>query len=186
MTTKTTSITPGATISLDGKIYRVESSVKVTVAKGLPFVKTKLRDLMNDDLIEKNFKTDQKLDIVTLAERKMEFLYPEGKDFLFLDIDELEEVLVPQEVIGDKVSFMKEGIELTGMFYGETVFSVELPQFLELMVVKVEAVESSVAVSNASKIGVLETGAKIEVPLFVETGDIIKVDTGSGEFVQRI
>jgi len=183
---KTNQITPGMTISLDGKIYRVESSVKVTVAKGVPFVKTKLRDLMSEETIEKNFKVDQEVESVSLAERRLEYLYPEGKDFFFLDIDELENVLVPSIVIGDKVHFLKEGTQLRAMFYGSTVFSIELPQFLELMIVKVEAMEAHVAVSNANKIGVLETGAKIEVPLFIESGDVVKVDTTSGEFVQRI
>lgn len=187
MTAKTTnSVTPGMTIALEDKIYRVESSVKVTVAKGVPFVKTKLRNLMTDELIEKNFKVDQDVESVSLEERRLEFLYPEGKDFLFLDIDELEEVLVPAEVIGDKVNFMKEGVDAKGMFYGTTIFSVELPQFLELMVVKLESVESNVAMSSSNKVAVLETGAKVEVPLFIESGDIVKIDTSSSEFVQRI
>ncbi len=183
---KTNQITPGMTISLEDQIYRVESSVKVTVAKGVPFVKTKLRNLMTEEIIEKNFKVDQEVDNVALSERRLEFLYPEGKDFFFLDIDELENVLVPSTVIGEKVQFLKEGIQLKAMFYGNTVFSIELPQFLELMVVKVEAMEASVAVSSANKIGVLETGAKIEVPLFIESGDVVKVDTSAAEFVQRI
>lgn len=179
-------ITPGMTLSLNGKIYRVETSVKVTVAKGVPFIKTKLKNLMTDEVIEKNFKLDQAVKEVTLIDKRLEYLYIERKDYLFLDIDHLEEVLVTKEVIGDKVHFLKEGVQLKAMFYGETIFSVELPQFLELMAVKVEAPEAKVAVANVNKIAVLETGAKIEVPLFIEIGDIIKVDTHLNEYVQRI
>lgn len=179
-------ISPGMTLSIDGKIYRVETSVRVTVAKGVPFIKTKLKDLMSDEIIEKNFKVDQPVDEVTLSERRLEYLYLEGKDHLFLDIDQLEEVLVPAGVVGDKVNYLKESIQIKAMFYGETIFSVELPQFLELMVMKLEDLESKVSVSNASKIALLETGARVEVPLFIEVGDIIKVDTHVGEYVQRI
>lgn len=179
-------ISPGMTLSLDGKIYRVEFSVRVTVAKGVPFIKTKLKDLMSDEIIEKNFKVDQPVDEVNLSERRLEYLYLEGKDHLFLDIDELEEALVPSSVVGDKVNYLKESIQVKAMFYGNTVFSIELPQFLELMVLKLEDLESKVSVSNASKIALLETGARVEVPLFVEMGDILKVDTHVGEYVQRI
>lgn len=179
-------ISPGTTLSLDGKIYRVETSVKVTVAKGVPFIKTKLKNLMSDEVIEKNFKLDQAIEEVTLTERRLEFLYLEGKDYLFLDIDELDEVLVSSDVVGEKVNYLKEGIQIKAMFYGVAIFSIELPQFLELMIVKLEDMKSKVSVSSASKIAILETGAKVEVPLFIEVGDIIKVDTHLGEYVQRI
>lgn len=95
-------------------------------------------------------------------------------------------MLVSTDVVGDKVNYLKEGIQIKAMFYGETIFSIELPQFLELMIVKLEDVKSKVSVSSASKIAILETGAKVEVPLFIEVGDIIKVDTHLGEYVQRI
>ena len=115
-------ISPGMTLSIDGKIYRVEFSVRVTVAKGVPFIKTKLKDLMSDEVIEKNFKVDQSVEEVTLSERRLEYLYLEGKDHLFLDIDQLEEVLVPVGVVGDKVNYLKESIQIKAMFYGNTIF----------------------------------------------------------------
>ena len=186
MTTTSNQIVPGTTLSLDGKIYRVETSVKVTVAKGVPFIKTKLKNLMSDEVIEKNFKLDQIIEEVTLNERRLEFLYLEGKNYLFLDIDSLDEVLVSADVVGDKVNYLKEGVELKAMFYGETIFSIELPQFLELMIVNIEDIKSKVSASSSIKIAILETGAKVEVPLFIEVGDVIKVDTYLGEYVQRI
>lgn len=179
-------LTPGMIISVEGKVYRVESCVKVTVAKGVPFIKTKLKNLMSDEVIEKNFKLNQTIQDVSLVERKLEYLYIEGKDYLFLDIGNLEQVLVPTEIIGDKINFLKEGTELKAMFYGDSIFSIELPQFLELMVVKTEHSESAAPTANATKVAVLETGAKIEVPLFVESGDIVKVDTQMSEYIQRV
>ncbi|MES2344673.1 MAG: elongation factor P [Chlamydiota bacterium] len=179
-------ITPGMTICIDGKIFRVESSVKVTVAKGVPFIKTKLKNLVTDELVEKNFKLQQEVEDVTLTERRLEYLYLEGKDYLFLDIGNLDQVVVPKEVIGDKVHYLKEGIELKSMFYGSAIFSVELPQFLELMVVKTEESDDAAHVADATKIAILETGARIEVPLFVESGDIVKIDTQTNEYIQRV
>ena len=186
MTTMSNQISPGMTISIKGKIYRVENSVKVTVTKGVPFIKTKLKNLISDEVIEKNFKLEQTVEEVTLSERRLEYLYLEDKDYLFLDIDYLEEVLISIDIVGEKTSYLKEGIQVKALFYGNTVFSIELPQFLELMIVKLKSLKTKVSVSNASQVAVLETGASVEVPLFIEVGDIIKVDTHIGEYVQRI
>src|SRR5262249_33830954 len=106
--------------------------------------------------------------------------------YLFLDIGNLEQVLVPHPVIGNKVSYLKEGIEVKGFFYGNTVFSIELPQFLELMVAKTETISDSTNPPGSANMATLETGAKIEVPPFIVTGDIIKVDTRIDEYIQRV
>ena len=176
-------VSPGMTISVNNKLYRVESSVKVTVPKGTPFIKTKLRDLSTNDLVEKNFKLNQPIKDVSLVERRLEYLYLEGKDYLFLDIGNLEQVLVPAPVVGDKVNYLREGVELKASLYGDAVFAVELPQFLEIMVAKTE---NEGGASNATKMAILETGAKVEVPPFIEAGDIIKVDTKTDEYIQRV
>lgn len=178
-------LSPGMTIVIDQKIYRVESAVMVTVAKGVPFVKTKLKNIMTEEMIEKSFKLEQQIEEVRLAEKRLEYLYLEGKSHLFLDIDSLDQVLVAQNVIEDKVQFLKEGIQIKAMFYGEQIFSVELPQFLEIMVAKVDDIDQK-NFSGTTKFATLETGAKIEVPLFIESGDVIKVDTTSCEYVQRV
>jgi elongation factor P len=182
---KSNQIVPGMIISIGKQIYRVESSVMVTVSKGVPFVKTKLKNLMTEEVIEKNFKNDQEVEEVKLIERQIEYLYLEGKNHLFLDIQELNQVLIEQAMIEDKVKFLKEGVQLKAMFYGDQIYSVELPQFLELMVVKSDE-GGKVNLSSTTKIAVLETGARVEVPLFVESGDIVKIDTATSEFVQRV
>ena len=179
-------IAPGMTISLNHKLYRVESVVKVTVPKGTPFLKTKLRDLTTQSIVERNFKPDQVVQDVSLIERKLEFLYLEGKHYLFLDIVNLEQVPVPSAIIGDKVNYLKEGVDLKAAFYGDTVFTVELPQFLELMVSKVEVPKSTKGDRAGIKVATLETGAKVDVPPFIEVGDIIKVDTKTDEYIQRV
>lgn len=182
--TTSNQLTPGMIIALDDKLYFVESSVKVTVSKGKPFVKTKLRNLTTNKVTEKNFKTDQAFKEVTLLERKLEYLYPEGKEFIFLDTDDLELVKVPGTVVVDKINYLKEGTEMTGSFYGDAIFAVELPQFLELMVADTD--DDVGSVSSDMKKAILETGAEVEVPGFIGVGDIIKVDTKTNEYVQRV
>lgn len=178
-------LNPGMTISINNKMFRVESVVKVTVPKGTPFIKTKLKDLSTNETIEKNFKLNQPIKDVSLIERRLEFLYPEGDKYNFLDVVNLDQILVPSDIVGNKINFLKEGVELKAFFYGDTIFAVELPQFLELMVAKTQSDEEGNSV-NATKLAILETGAKIEVPPFIETGDIIKVDTKTDEYIQRV
>jgi elongation factor P len=177
-------LTPTMTISIGGKLYRVESSVKVTVPKGQPFIKTKLRDLAGGQIIEKNFKPTQEIEEAALQERRLEFLYPEGKQYLFLDINTLDQILVPSNVVGKRINYLKEGIEVKANFYGGQIFSMDLPQYLELMVVSVSG--ESGRSSTSSRVAELETGAKIEVPPFIEVGDIIKVDSKNEEYIQRV
>jgi len=179
-------LVPGMTVSIAGKLYRVDSAVKVTVPKGSPFIKTKLRDLESSKVTEKNFKPNQDVEEVVLQERRLEYLYPEGKQYLFLDIGNLDQVLVPAGIIGSKVNYLKEGIEIKAEMFKSTIFAVLLPQFLELMVVGTDMAREGARGTAAAKVAQLETGAKIEVPPFIEVGDIIKVDTESEEYIQRV
>lgn len=183
--TTSNQLNPGMTISLGNKLYRVESSIKVTLPKGAPFIKASLKDLTTQEMVEKSFKLNQPINDVSLIERKLEYLYPEESNFLFLDITTLDQVFVPISIVGDKVNFLKEGVELKAFFYGDTAFSVDLPQFLEIMVSRTHDVEEKNE-SGSGRIAVLETGAQIEVPPFIEAGDIIKVDTKTEEYIQRV
>ncbi|SCA64039.1 Elongation factor P 1 [Chlamydiales bacterium SCGC AG-110-P3] len=180
-------IIPGMIVSIGQQLFRVESSVKVAVTKGSPFIKTKLRNLNTSKLTEKNFKPDQNIKEVALERRTLEFLYADSDSFLFLDIDNLEHVTVPGDIVAGAVDFLKEGVQLSASFYGDTVFAVELPQFLELMVASTSADGAAkVAVANTIRQAVLETGARMNVPPFIEAGDIIKVDTKTSEYIQRV
>lgn len=182
----TNTINPGSIIDLDGVLFRVESSVKMTVSKGKPFIKTKLRNVTTGEEIEKNFKTSQQVKEVALAERTLEYLYPDGDLYMFLDVNQLDVVSVGVDVIGRKELYLKEGVEAKGTFYGDVVAAVELPNFLELMVKSVDGEEGEPVAANATRMATLETGARVEVPGFVESGDVIKVDTKSNEYIQRV
>lgn len=179
-------IVAGLNIQLDEKVYRVESVNKIVAAKGTSFVRAKLKDLSTGKLIDKHFTVGQEVTEVTLQERRLEFLYIEGTNYIFLDIDNLDMIQIERKVIKEKADFLKEGVQIKAIFYGDIIFSVELPQFLELIVVKVNTTKPKVSIASASKTAVVETGAQIAVPLFIETGDIIKIDTFTKEYIQRV
>lgn len=183
--TTSNQIVPGMILLIQEKMYRVESVVRVTVPKGTPFIKTKLKELDSGQVIEKNFKLNQAVSEVTLMERRLEFLYTEGQDYLFLDISNLDQVLVPRDVVGKQAHFLKEGTEVKASLYGSNVFSIELPQFLEIMVTKVEEGRAKGA-EGMLRCVVLETGGRLDAPLFIEAGDVIRVDTRTEKFVQRV
>lgn len=176
-------LTPGMIINIKGELFKVESAVKVAAPKGAPFIKAKLKDLNKGKSVEKSFKLDQSIKEVTLAQRQLEFLYVEGKSYLFLDIDSLDRVMVPANVIESRANYLKEGVEVTASLYGDAIFTVELPQFIELMVAKTEDEKGT---GSTTKMAQLETGARIEVPSFVEPGDIVKIDTRLDEYIQRV
>ena len=175
----------GMTISLSGSYYRVESVVKVNVQKTMQLIRAKLRNIVDQEVIEKNFKPTQKLDEVAVAEHKLEFLYPLEGEYVFLDINTLDLVHVDKDIIGESVLFLKEGTEVKSTCCGTAIFSIELPQFLELMVSSIGGVKKT-AQDGTVRIAKVESGADVEVPLFIEVGDIIKVDTKSKEYIQRV
>jgi elongation factor P len=178
-------LTSGMTIMMAKKPYRVESAVKVTAQKANPFVKVKLRCLTSQEIVEKNFRLTQEVEEVALEEHRLEYLYPEGDSYVFLDIGTLDILKILKDVIGTKVHYLKEGIEIKGSCFGNTIFSVELPQFLELMVSSIESGEET-GRQGGARVAVLETGAKLEVPPFIDVGDVIKVDTRLEEYIQRV
>lgn len=174
----------GMTIVVNKKPHRVDHVVKVTAQKANPFVKVKLRELASQKISEKNFRPTQDVDEVSLEEHRFEYLYPEGGTYVFLDLGTLDTVAVPGVVIEQKVQYLREGVEVKGACFGVDVFSIELPQYLELMVSAINREEEPGRQGN--HVATLETGAKIDVPPFVEVGDILKVDTRTEEFIQRV
>lgn len=178
----------GTTIKIAKDLYRVENVVKVDGQKANSFIKCKLRHLLTAESIEKNFKINQEVDEVVLEDKKLEYLYAEGKGYVFLDLGTLDLVTVEGHIVGKKIHYLKEGTEVKGSGFGSTIFSIELPQFLELMVASVSTSEGSgkQGGGGSARIAKLETGSKIEVPPFVDVGDIIKIDTKTEEYIQRV
>ena len=154
-------------------------TVKVGSPKANPFMKCKLRHLLTHEIVEKNFRLNQDVEEVALDERRLEYLYPEGKNHIFLELGTLELLNVEDSIVGKKSHYLKEGVEVKGLGFGSTIFSLELPQFLEIMV-------ASVLEKGGTRFARLETGAEIEVPPFIDVGDVVKIDTKSGDYIQRV
>ena len=179
-------LTVGMTIVLDEEYYRVESLSKVAVQKTMQLIRVKLRHVQTGKAIERNFKPAQKIDEASVEEHKLEYLYPHEEHFVFLDINTLDLVHVEKSIIGDAVLFLKEGTEVKATCVGSHVFTVELPQFLELMIASIAGTMKQTSGEGPMRKAKLESGAEIEVPPFVEVGDIVKVDTKSKEYIQRV
>lgn len=179
-------LTAEMTISLNHRLYQVESVIKGGSGKGGEPVTAKLRDLATGDVIEKKIKPSDTIREVILEERTLEFLYPEEGGFLCLDVISLDRVLIDQDVVGEAVNYLKEGVEFKGFFHGDTPVVVQLPPFLELMVAEIEEPAAKKKQTDDHFIATLETGARVVVPRFIEAGDIVKVNTVRHEYVQRI
>ncbi|MEG0036559.1 MAG: elongation factor P [Victivallaceae bacterium] len=179
-------ITVGMMILIKDKLYKVLSVSKVSGPKGDVFIKVEIKEHDTDIVTEKNFKLGQEVQDVNFENRTLEFLYREGDGYLFLDIGNYEKVFISGPVMKDKFLFLKAGISLTAVMYVENVFSIELPHFLELMVSKTDFPGEDVPMTGGNKRALLETGVEVFVPPFIEIGDVIKVDTRTSEYIQRV
>jgi elongation factor P len=177
-------LTAGMTIILSKKPYKVDSVVKVTLQKANPIIKVKLEQLETHEIVEKNFRPTQELEDVSLEEHRLEFLYVEDRNFVFLDIGTLDLHKVREDILGRQTRYLKEGVDVKAICYGKTILAIDIPQFLELMVSSIEIKEDKKR--GSLRIAILETGAQLEVPPFVEAGDVLKVDTSTDEYVQRV
>lgn len=179
-------LTVGMMILIKNKLYKVVSVAKVSGPKGDVFIRAEVKDHESETVIEKNFKSGQDVQEVSFENKTLEFLYPENESYLFLDIGNYEKVCISKPVMKDKFLFLKAGVSLTAVMYGGSVFSVELPPFLELMVSKTDFPGDDLPLTGGNKKALLETGVEVLVPPFVEIGDVIKVDTRTSEYIQRV
>lgn len=174
------------TIILNGQIYSILSFQHVKPGKGGAFVRTKLKDLKSDNLIDKTFRAGEKVEQAFLETKKMQFLYRQGESFHFMDQQSFEESEMSQERLGDKVKFLKEDMVLSVTVCDGAIMDINLPTFVELRVEQTEPGVRADTVKSPAKAAILETGAKIDVPLFVNQGDLIKIDTRTEKYVSRV
>ena len=176
----------GMTIMLGNEIYSIINFQHVKPGKGGAFVRTKLKNLKTGNLIDKTFRTGEKVEQAFIEEKKMQFLYRHGGIYHFMDQNNFEELELFERRLGDKVNFLKENMLLAVTVCDGTIMDINLPTFVELKIEHTEPGLRADTVKAASKMAVLETGGKVNVPLFVNKGDIIKIDTRSGRYVSRV
>lgn len=176
----------GMTVEYEGQLYEILYFQHVKPGKGGAFVRTKLKNLYTGAIIEKTFRAGEKVEQAILDTKKMQYLYKDEHHYYFMDTSTYEQIPINEYSIGDKKNFLLENMEVTVIFYKGKPISIELPIFIEAKVAKTEPGVKGDSVSTNFKPAELETGAKIQVPLFVEKGDIVKVDTRSSEYITRV
>ncbi|MBL7084731.1 MAG: elongation factor P [Candidatus Omnitrophica bacterium] len=175
----------GMTIMLDGDIYSIVGFQHVKPGKGGAFVRTKLRNLKSGNILDKTFRAGEKVEQAFLEERRIQFLYRHGNFYHFMDQKSFEEVELSEKRLGEKVKFLKENTELAMVMCEGKIIDINLPNFVELKVIHAEPGVRADTVKAATKRATIETGAKIDVPLFINKGQIIKIDTRSERYVGR-
>ncbi len=175
----------GITINMEGEIYSVLEFQHVKPGKGAAFVRTKLKNLRSGSIIEHTFRAGEKVAKAHLERKEMEFLYREDDLFHLMDLETYEQITIPGDKIGAGVKYLKENDRLNVLMHGEEVVGVDLPVTVVLKVADTEPGLKGDTASGATKPATMETGLVIQVPLFVNSGDLIKIDTRSGNYIER-
>lgn len=186
VTIDTSEFKTGLCINVDGEIYTIEWYQHHKPGKGGAVMRTKLRNVKTGSIIERTFKSGEKFELVDLVRKKKQYMYQAGDNLVFMDMETFEEIHIPKKQIGDVIKFLKEGVEVEGLYLKDEFLGIELPITVELKVVHTVPGIRGDSVSNVMKPATLETGAEILVPLFIEIGDVVKVDTRTGEYIERV
>ncbi|MDY6820110.1 MAG: elongation factor P [Deferribacterota bacterium] len=176
----------GMKIEVKGEPYILIDFQHIKMGRGGATVRTKLKSLLTNNVIEKTFRSNEKIDVPNFEEKELHYLYNDGDFFYFMDNESFEQFRVSKEVIGDSALFLVENIDVTIQFYNGEPIGVILPNFIDVEVVKTEPGLKGDTVSGGTKPAKIASGATIQVPLFINEGDIIKVDTRSGDYVERV
>ncbi len=175
----------GTTFELDGNVVSIVEFQHVKPGKGAAFVRTKVKNVITGAVTEKTFNPSDKYQEAFIERREMQYLYNDGDLYYFMDNETYEQIPINSSVLGDNFKFVKENMVCKVLSYKGSVFGVEPPLFVELLITQTDAGFKGDTATNATKPATLETGAVIKVPLFVEEGDKIKIDTRTGEYLER-
>lgn len=175
----------GSTIEVDGAVYSVVEFLHVKPGKGAAFVRTKLKNVETGAVVERTFRAGEKVEEARIDRREMQYLYRSGDDFTFMDTENYEQLTLHADQIGDGKNYLLENMTVTVAQYQGRVIAVELPNTVELTVVDTEPGLRGDTATNALKPARLETGYTVQVPLFINPGDKLKIDTRTGNYVGR-
>ena len=185
MAFSTNDLKNGMSLNLPEGLFSVVEFQHVKPGKGGAFVRTKLKNVRSGAVIERTYRADEKLEQAIIDKRDMQFLYRDGSDYVFMDTTSYEQLQVPPDALGEAPNYLKEGDAANVQMYNSEIVGVELPAAVELKVTETEPGMQGDRVSGARKPATLQTGHVVQVPLFVNIGDVIKVDTRSGEYLTR-
>ena len=181
----TADIKNGLVIELDKQLFTIVEFLHVKPGKGGAFVRTKLKNVITGRVLDRTFRSGEKIEVVKLEDREMQYLYSEEDLYIFMDQETFDQINIPGEVLGDDAKFMKEGEIIKVYLHEDKPIITELPNFINLKIVECEPGLKGDTVSNVTKPATLETGAVVQVPLFIEEGEVIRVDIRTGQYLER-
>ncbi|MBA2427927.1 MAG: elongation factor P [Actinobacteria bacterium] len=181
----TNDMRPGQTLELDGTLYTITQYQHVKPGKGQAFVKTKLKNVISGAVTDRTFRADEKVNLAVLDKRAMQYLYPDDAGLVFMDQESYDQIHIDPDMLGGAVKFLKDGTVCMVPVHEGTPVGIDMPVAVELEVTETEPGFKGDRVSGTLKPATVETGATVQVPLFVELGQRIKVDTRSGQYLSR-
>ncbi|HEY9746304.1 MAG TPA: elongation factor P [Oculatellaceae cyanobacterium] len=176
----------GLTIIVDGSLWQIVEFLHVKPGKGAAFVRSKLKNVETGQVLEKTFRAGEKVETAHLEKSEMQFLYTDGTNYTFMNTSTFDQVEVTKEQIGEGVKYLKEQMLVHILFHGSKIIGVDLPNNVELQVVDTPPSEKGNTAQGGTKPAVLETGAVVNVPFFVENGTVIRVDTRTNQYLDRV
>ncbi len=176
----------GITFEMDGNVYQIVEFQHVKPGKGAAFVRAKIRNVISGSVVERTFNPSEKFENAYVERKEMQYLYQDGDLYYFMDLESYEQIPISKSVLDRSFRFVMENMSCKVSSYKGNVFSVEAPTFVELTVTKTEPGVKGDTATNATKIAEVETGAEIRVPLFVNEGDKVRIDTRTGEYIERV
>ncbi len=185
MSVNTNDLKRGMTLDLDGTLFQIVEFQHVKPGKGGAFVRTKLRNLKTGGVVDRTFNAGVNVGLAIVERHEMQYLYRDGDDFVFMDTESYDQNSVPAAVVGDAANYLTEGATAVVSMHGGNAIGIELPASVVLRVTKSDPGVRGDRVSGALKPATLETGLVVQVPLFVEEGDLVKVDTRTGDYLTR-
>ena len=175
----------GITFEIDGNVMQVVEFQHVKPGKGAAFVRAKIKNILTGTIVERTFNPTEKFQPAYVERKIMQYSYPEGDLKYFMDVETYEMVPIDSSMLGKNSKFLKEEMEVKVLSFKGKIFGVELPNFVELEVTSTDPGVKGNTATNATKNAILETGAEIKVPLFIESGEKIRIDTRTGEYMER-
>ena len=176
----------GVTIELEGNIYQIIEFQHVKPGKGAAFVRTKLKNIVSGGVVEKTFRPTEKFENAHIERKEMQYLYSDGELYYFMDTETFDQLPLNHDKVEEAIQYITENMNVTIKFFKGEPFSVEAPNFVELTVAETEPGFKGDTATAGNKPAILETGAKVMVPLFISEGEKIRVDTRTGEYMERV
>jgi elongation factor P len=186
MAVDTSQFKNGLRIELDGEPFAITYFQHVKPGKGGAFVRTKVKNIRNGKIIDKTFRAGEKVELADVEDKRMQYLYRDGENLVLMDNQSYDQIPVPAEVVGDALNYLLENAQVDVLFWRGKAVNVDIPSFVEAQVTETEPGMKGDTASGATKPATIETGATLQVPLFINQGEKIRVDTRSGKYVERV